>query len=275
MKIFKSIIETQSYSKSNQVGFVPTMGALHQGHISLVKRAKDENEKSVCSIFVNPTQFNNPEDLSKYPRTLEADLEKLEKSGCDAVFVPEPEEIYPEEVKLSFNFGRLEEVLEGKFRPGHFNGVGIVVSKLFNIIKPSRAYFGLKDLQQCAVINRLVKDLSFSLELILCDTVREGDGLAMSSRNMRLSNSDRQKAPFLYQTLIKGKESIMAGQDIPGILAEIHEAYQLHPSFQLEYYEVVDFESLESIHSYNPQQKTAIVVAAHLGGVRLIDNILF
>lgn len=275
MKIFKSIIETQSYSKSNQVGFVPTMGALHKGHISLVKRAKDENEKSVCSIFVNPTQFNNQEDLSKYPRTLEADLEKLEESGCDAVFVPEPLEIYPEEVKLSFNFGRLEEVLEGKFRPGHFNGVGIVVSKLFNIVKPSRAYFGLKDLQQCAVINRLVKDLSFSLELILCDTVREDDGLAMSSRNTRLSSSDRQTAPFLYQTLLKGKENLLAGQKISAILVEIHEAYQLHPSFQLEYYDIVDFETLESIHSYNPQQKTAIVVAAHLGGIRLIDNILF
>jgi pantoate--beta-alanine ligase len=275
MKIFKTIIETQNYIKSNSVGFVPTMGALHAGHISLIRQAKLHNELSVCSIFVNPTQFNNPEDLVKYPRTLEADIAKLEEAGCDVIFIPEVSEIYPAPVSLSINFGRLEEILEGAFRPGHFNGVGIVVSKLFHIIKPTKAYFGLKDLQQCAVINRLVKDLSFDLELVFCDTVREEDGLAMSSRNVRLDTAARKAAPFINSSLRKGKDLILNGTSPEDTKRIITADFAARAEFELEYFEIVDFETLESIETYDNHRKTALVTAAHLGGVRLIDNVVF
>lgn len=275
MKIFKTVLETQNYIKSNSVGFVPTMGALHAGHISLIKQAKLDNKLCVCSIFVNPTQFNNPEDLVKYPRTLEADIAKLEEAGCDVVFVPDVTEIYPTPVSLSINFGRLEEILEGAFRPGHFNGVGIVVSKLFHIVKPAKAYFGLKDLQQCAVINRLVKDLSFDLELVFCDTIREDDGLAMSSRNVRLHAEARKAAPFINSSLRKGKDLILSGTSSKETKKIITEDFSARAEFDLEYFEIVDFETLESIETYDNQRKTALVIAAHLGGVRLIDNVVF
>jgi pantoate--beta-alanine ligase len=274
MKIFKTIIETQNYIKSNSVGFVPTMGALHLGHISLVKQAKLDNELCVCSIFVNPTQFNNPADLLKYPRTVEADLVLLEEAGCDVVFIPEVSEMYPSPVALSFHFGRLEEVLEGAFRPGHFNGVGIVVSKLFHIIQPQKAYFGLKDLQQCAIINRLVKDLSFDIELIFCETVREADGLAMSSRNVRLDTQSRNSAPFIYASLKKAKDMIQSGLSVAETQNAIVEGFKNKPEFELEYFEIVDFETLEPIETYSGQKKVALITAAHLGGVRLIDNLV-
>lgn len=200
MHIFNTISETQQYLKAQQragktIGFVPTMGALHAGHISLIERAKTENDLAVCSIFVNPTQFNNSDDLKKYPRTLERDCEMLRPVGCDVVFAPSAEEMYPSLPQLKMDFGTLETIMEGKFRPGHFNGVGIVVSKLFNIVKPDKAYFGLKDLQQVAVIRRMVQELSFDLEIIPCPTLRETDGLAMSSRNTRLSPEARALAP--------------------------------------------------------------------------------
>lgn len=275
MKIFKSIIETQNYIKSNSVGFVPTMGALHRGHISLIERAKKENELVVCSIFVNPTQFNNKEDLEKYPRSFEKDAKMLEDAGCDILFAPSVEEMYPSAVTLSINFGDLENKLEGAFRPGHFNGVGIVVSKLFHIVKPNKAYFGLKDLQQCAVINSLVQNLSFGIDLVFCDTVREVDGLAMSSRNTRLSSQARNSAPFIYKSLNAAKELLLEGQQPEDVKRSISAYYETEFEFKLEYFEIVDFDTLNSIQTYNPKTKTAIVVAAHLGGVRLIDNIVF
>lgn len=275
MKVFESIIETQNYVKSHGVGFVPTMGALHEGHISLIRRAKKENEIVVASIFVNPTQFNNPDDLARYPRTLEADLDRLEKAGCDAVFVPSVQEIYPQPAVLKMDFGRLEQILEGAFRPGHFNGVGLIVSKLFHIITPQRAYFGQKDIQQCAVISRLVHDLSFGIELVFCETIRETDGLAMSSRNVRLSPEKRREAPFIYRSLLRGKELLIRGNSPSQVEKQIAESYREHPDFELEYYEIVAFSNLEQIPQYDPSSKTAIVVAAHLDGVRLIDNIIF
>lgn len=275
MRVCRTVIETQNYLKSNSIGFVPTMGALHSGHISLIKQAKQENGLCVCSIFVNPTQFNNPEDLVKYPRTLEADLQKLEEAGCDVVFVPEVSEMYPKAVNLEFNFGALEHLLEGKFRPGHFNGVGIVVSKLFHIVKPTRAYFGQKDLQQCAIVNRLVNDLSFGIELRFCDTVRELDGLAMSSRNTRLGELERSQAPFLYQSILEAKKLLTEKQNVNEVLSLVDEMYAQKPEFEIEYFEIVDFETLEKIEEYKPENKTAIVLAAYLGGVRLIDNIVF
>ena len=204
MQIFYSINTLQDYLKNQRrkgksLGFVPTMGALHRGHLSLIEASKAENDLTICSIFVNPTQFNNPQDLAVYPRTLQADCEMLESVKCDVVFAPNAHDMYLTLPNLKFDFGDLERVLEGKFRPGHFNGVGIVVSKLFNIIQPDSAYFGQKDLQQCAIINRLVKDLSYNLKLNICPTQRETDGLAMSSRNRNLTPEQRKNAPEIYK----------------------------------------------------------------------------
>ncbi len=278
MKVFTTIAETQNYLKSNfskTIGFVPTMGALHEGHIALIKRSISENELTVCSVFVNPTQFNNPEDLKKYPRTLEQDCQMLREADCDVVFAPSAEEMYPSLPSLKIDFGHLEHIMEGKFRPGHFNGVGIVVAKLFHIIKPSKAYFGQKDIQQVAVINRLVKDLSFDLKLVVCDTIREKDGLAMSSRNRRLSDDARGKAPKIYESMLLGKNLLLGGNSVADVKDQLSGFFLQNPEFNLEYYEIVDFETLEDIEILSNERKTAIVVAAHLGGVRLIDNYVF
>lgn len=280
MHIFNTISETQQYLKAQQradksIGFVPTMGALHAGHISLIERAKTENDLAVCSIFVNPTQFNNPEDLKKYPRTLERDCEMLIPAGCDVVFAPSADEMYPSLPQLKMDFGTLETVMEGKFRPGHFNGVGIVVSKLFNIVKPEKAYFGLKDLQQVAVIRRMVQDLSFDLEIIPCPTLRETDGLAMSSRNTRLSPEARALAPQIYKALNLAKEKLQAGASVSEMQVAVDEHFAIFPDFELEYFEAADFDTLLPIEAKIADGKTALCVAAFLGGVRLIDNMVF
>jgi pantoate--beta-alanine ligase len=278
MEVFDTINETQNYLKSfpnRLIGFVPTMGALHEGHIALIKKSITENDLTVCSIFVNPTQFNNPEDLKKYPRTLEQDCRMLEEAGCNVVFAPTAEEMYPTMPQLKLDFGHLEEIMEGKFRPGHFNGVGIVVAKLFNIVKPEKAYFGQKDIQQVAVINRLIKDLSFDLEMIVCDTIRENDGLAMSSRNRRLSAEARALAPKIFESLKLGEQLLLEGNINEIVKKKVNDFYKNYPDFELEYYEITDFETLENISEYKKNRKTAIIVAAHLGGVRLIDNYIF
>ncbi len=280
MLIFNTISEIQQYLKTQQragktIGFVPTMGALHAGHISLIERAKTENDLAVCSIFVNPTQFNNPDDLKKYPRTLERDCEMLLPAGCDVVFAPSAEEMYPSLPQLKMDFGTLETVMEGKFRPGHFNGVGIVVSKLFNIVKPEKAYFGLKDLQQVAVIRRMVQDLSFDLEIIPCPTLRETDGLAMSSRNTRLSPEARALAPQIYKVLNLAKEQLQAGASVSEMQVAVNEHFANFPAFAPEYFEAADFDTLLPIEAKIADGKTALCVAAFLGGVRLIDNIVF
>lgn len=280
MVIIENISETTEFLKNQikngkSIGFVPTMGALHQGHIALVEKAKLENDIVVCSIFVNPTQFNNPEDLKKYPRTLEEDCKMLQPAGCDLVFAPSAEEMYEETPVLRMDFGYLEQILEGKFRPGHFNGVGIVVSKLFNIVKPTKAYFGQKDLQQVAVVKRLVKDLSFDLELIVCDTIRENDGLAMSSRNRRLGSSAREVAPKIFESLLIGQKYLFEGLNVEETKQKVVEWYENSPEFTLEYYEIVEADTLNPIEKKPEGQKTAIVIAAFLDGVRLIDNIVF
>lgn len=280
MIIFNDIASTHQYVRqrlaNNQtIGFVPTMGALHAGHISLIRASKRQNDITVCSIFVNPTQFNNPEDLKKYPRTLEKDCQMLQTAGCDMVFVPSAEEMYPTLPTMKFDFGNLETVMEGKFRPGHFNGVGIVVSKLFHIIKPTKAYFGLKDLQQVAVIRRMVKDLSFDLEIVPCETLRESDGLAMSSRNVRLSAEARQLAPQIFEALMKAKQALQNGENALSTKKIITQHFNLYPEFTVEYFEVADFDTLEPIFQKNPTGKTAICIAAFLDGVRLIDNLVF
>ncbi|RYU95364.1 pantoate--beta-alanine ligase [Emticicia agri] len=280
MQIFYTIAETQQYLKTQQkagktIGFVPTMGALHTGHISLIESSKKENDLTVCSIFVNPTQFNNPEDLKKYPRTLEKDAELLQAAQCDVVFAPSAEEMYPSLPKLKFDFGTLETVMEGKFRPGHFNGVGIVVSKLFHIVKPDKAYFGLKDLQQVAVIRQMVADLSFDLTIVPCPTLREADGLAMSSRNMRLSAEARALAPHIYQLLLLAKERLQHGELSADTKVFAAGYFKKTPEFELEYLEIADFDNLAPVEQAQEPGKTAICIAAFLGGVRLIDNIVF
>lgn len=259
--------------KSHKIGFVPTMGALHQGHLDLVQTSKSKMDVTVVSIFVNPTQFNNPEDFAKYPNTLDADLEKLEAFGVDYVFVPSVGTMYPSKTALNLDFGDLERVLEGRFRPGHFNGVGIVVSKLFHLIKPTTAFFGQKDLQQVAVIKRLVTDLSFDISLEIVPTRREVDGLAMSSRNLRLNSKEREKALLLFHCLISAKEQLLEGQPWQMIKTEVEKIFEREESSELEYFELVNPDTFEVFNQFDPNQKASVCVAAYIGEVRLIDNL--
>ncbi|MFT5885132.1 MAG: pantoate--beta-alanine ligase [Arcticibacterium sp.] len=280
MKVFHTISETRDFLKAKRreglsIGFVPTMGALHEGHVSLIYRARRENDIVLCSIFVNPTQFGNPEDLKIYPRSLETDATLLEKADCDVIFAPSSEEMYVSLPELKLDFGNLEHVMEGRFRPGHFNGVGTVVSKLFHIVNPHRAYFGLKDLQQVAVLNRLVKDLSFDLELIPCPIVREKDGLAMSSRNTRLSPKARGLASQINKSLQVAKKALEEGLTAEASKEKVAEHFKSFPEFELEYLEISDFENLEPLSAKNSSGKTAICIASYLDNVRLIDNIVF
>lgn len=256
------------------IGFVPTMGALHQGHLSLLKKAKQENDVVVCSIFVNPIQFNNEEDLAKYPRTLLDDLRKLEEVGCDFAFTPSDEEMYPEPVREKYDFGSLETVMEGRYRPGHFNGVAVVVRKLLEMVKPHRAYFGEKDFQQLQIIRKLVEMTGLDVQIVPVAISREDDGLARSSRNVRLKPEERKVAPEIYRIIREAKDRI-ADFDSPGQmkqwgLKELNKTDLLEP----EYFEVVDMESLEPIEQWSQTDRCILCVAVFLGKVRLIDNII-
>jgi pantoate--beta-alanine ligase len=259
--------------KQITIGFVPTMGALHEGHLELVRKAKQSSNFVVVSIFVNPTQFNNKEDFENYPNTISKDLELLDQEGVDLVFVPSIEEIYPSQPILSFDFGNIERVLEGAFRPGHFNGVGIVVSKLLNIVKPHQVYFGQKDLQQVMIVRRLVEDLSFNTEIVIIPTVREADGLAMSSRNLRLSFEQRAIAPLLYKALLTAKDELLKGNNWLAIREKINLMFKEQPGVQLEYFELVSVERFELLEEVSDQSGIAICTAAFIGNIRLIDNI--
>jgi len=254
------------------VGLVPTMGALHLGHLNLVSQCRAENDITIASIFVNPIQFNNSTDLAKYPRTFDDDCKKLITVGCDAVFYPPAEEMYPAQPKLTIDFGQLDKVLEGEFRPGHFSGVGIVVAKLFNILQPDTAYFGQKDFQQYLIIKQLVKDLSFPVKLVCANIVREADGLAMSSRNQRLSAADRTQAALLHQVLQQTKADL-ALKSLE-LLKKDATAFLLLNNIQLEYLALANRETLEILTEYNPAIPAVLLIAGYLGEVRLIDNIL-
>jgi len=263
---------------SQAIGLVPTMGALHEGHLTLVEKAKDHSDVVVVSIFINPTQFNNPEDLEKYPRTLDQDLEMLAKKGVDYVFLPTVEEMYPEPSQLRFDFGYLETILEGAFRPGHFNGVGVVVSKLFNIIRPTTAYFGQKDLQQVAIIRRMVEDLSFDVNMEVVPTIREVDGLAMSSRNTRLDAEHRKSALIIYKSMTWAKSELLAGRPWFEVQEIILQKFNLEPFAELEYFELVKTNNLEVVSGLelakeSADQQYSICTAAYIGDVRLIDNL--
>ncbi len=278
MKIFdkksdlkKEILSLKSSGKS--IGFVPTMGALHNGHISLIKQSIQENSFTVCSIFVNPTQFNNKKDLLNYPRPIETDLQILSDSKCDIAFVPTEKDIYPEADTRTFNFGQLDKVLEGKFRPGHFNGVAQVVSKLFNIVEPHKAYFGEKDLQQLAIIKALTEMLNLGVEIISCPTMREIDGLAMSSRNKLLSPSHRASAMIISQTLFKSKE--MKNIPLSKLKSWVIDTINSDKNLKVEYFEIVDFDTLNILTKWPDSLKPIACIAVFAGEVRLIDNVRF
>jgi len=255
-----------------KIGFVPTMGALHEGHLSLVKKSKADNEVTVVSIFVNPTQFNDSNDFDKYPRTLEEDCKLLEKAGVSFVFVPTVKEMYPEPDTRIFNFSPLDLVMEGKFRPGHFNGVAQVVSKLFDVVNPDRAYFGKKDFQQLAIIREMVKQLNYPIEIVGCPIVREEGGLAMSSRNMRLSEKEREIALKISQTLFKSA-TFAATYSVEQIKAFVKEEIAGEPGLLLEYFEIVDGNTLQSICKWDETMYPVGCITVFCGDVRLIDNI--
>lgn len=278
MHIFSEIEPFRAFLRSlrnagKTIGFVPTMGALHEGHLELIRQSKSKNDVTVCSIFVNPAQFNNPTDLAKYPRTIEGDTSLLKSVGCDVVFLPAVSEMYPSSEALTFNLGALDNILEGEFRPGHFSGVALVVSKLFNIVHPTRAYFGQKDFQQVMVIKKLVNDLNFDLNIVVVPTVRENDGLAMSSRNLRLSPEERKKALLLYQSLREAKALLLHGENFSEVKKTIQSKFK-STDVRLEYFELCEAENLKSLNSVDANTKAVLLIAAYVGEVRLIDNML-
>ncbi|CAN5870578.1 pantoate--beta-alanine ligase [soil metagenome] len=278
MILIKSAAELTAYIKKVNangvfVGFVPTMGALHQGHISLIERSKNENGLTVCSIFVNPTQFNNPEDFKKYPITLETDIDLLEKWGTDVLFLPDVAEIYPPGfVKKHYELGFLETVLEGKYRPGHFQGVCLVVDRLLDIVMPNNLYLGQKDYQQCMVISRLIDITGHQTNIVICPTLRETDGLAMSSRNMRLDASQRILALDIYEALSLLKKEIKKGS-LTEIKLNAREKLTA-AGFKVDYVEIADSGTLLLQEQWDGSQKMVALVAAYLGDIRLIDNLV-
>ena len=245
------------------------MGALHQGHLSLAKRGKRENDVLICSVFVNPIQFNNKEDLEKYPRDLNGDLALLEEVECDIVFAPSAEEVYAEEPEFTYSFGSLESVLEGPQRPGHFNGVATIVHKLFNWSKADRAYFGEKDFQQVAIVKDLVRQFSIPIEIVECPIFRDEDGLATSSRNRRLSPEARAIAPKIHEILVKSA-SLMKSLSISQVKGYVESEFKMRKEFTLEYFEIVDATTLQPV-KIKGDNKTVGCVAVWLDGVRLID----
>ena len=255
------------------LGFIPTMGALHKGHISLINRAKLENDFIVVSIFVNPTQFDKKQDLLKYPRTLKKDLALLESVDCDYVFVPSVQEIYNDNIVVSqFDFDGLEFEMEGKHRSGHFNGVGTIVKKLFEIIEPTKAYFGEKDFQQLQIIKKLVQTNKIPVQIIGCEIYRENDGLAMSSRNTRLTKAQRNEATFLYKTLNKAKEKFIKNS-ISEVIKWVENECEKNSILELEYFEIANIKTLKSSKIKSDKSNYRAFIAAFAGDVRLIDNI--
>ena len=279
MKVFKTREKTTTYidrqkADGYSIGFVPTMGALHEGHLELMRRAKNENDLLAVSVFVNPKQFNNPEDLKKYPRNLAKDMEMLNSVGCDVLFAPVADEMYPEPENTNYDFGPLENVMEGASRKGHFNGVAIVVRKLFEIVKPHKAYFGEKDYQQLAIIKELVKKENIAVKIVPCPIVREEDGLAMSSRNERLTDEERKIAPFIYQTLQNAKNKVPKLSP-ENLKAWVKKEFKKTGSFQLDYFEIADDTYLQPVQSWDNSTGTMGFMAVFMGKVRLIDNIRF
>ena len=258
------------------IGFVPTMGALHDGHLSLLKQSIKDNNATVISIFVNPTQFNNPEDLKKYPRTLESDIEKIQSVSDEIlIFAPTVEEMYlGKTISNKFDFDGLENQMEGKFRPGHFDGVGTIVKRLFEIVKPNKAYFGEKDFQQLQIIRKLVEKEKLDVEIIGCPIFREKNGLAMSSRNTRLSEKEKKEASIIYNTLIKAKE-YFGTKSASEVSKFVKKTFSKSSMFDLEYFEIADEKTLLSCKRKNKNKKYRAFIAVFVNNVRLIDTISF
>lgn len=279
MKVLRTVGELrqamdEARAAGQSIGLVPTMGALHAGHASLVDKAREQNNIVVVSVFVNPTQFNNPNDLSTYPRTEQADCELLEKHGADYAFIPSVEEIYPEPDTRVFPLGEVAEVMEGAMRPGHFNGVAQIVSKLFAMVLPTRAYFGEKDFQQIAVIRRMVQLEGFDLEIVACPIKREPDGLALSSRNVRLTPEGRAQAPAIHRVLAESLS--MAADHTPAEVKQwVTEQINNAGGLETEYYEIADALTMQPVDNWQSPNGTVGCVTVYCGDVRLIDNILY
>ncbi len=272
IKTLKNQISTIK-NDSKTIGFIPTMGALHFGHISLIKKSNEENHITVCSIFINPTQFNNKADLEKYPITLDADIDKLEKANCTFLFLPSVTEMYPEkEENKMYELGYLETILEGKFRPGHFQGVCIIVDKLLAAVMPSVLYLGKKDYQQCMVVKKMMEDKPYKIKLSICETIREKDGLAMSSRNMRLNEIEREKALCIIESLKIIKDGLQVG-DVT-LLKKNATSFLEKKGYKVDYTEIADADTLELQAYWDGKKKMVALVAAYLNEVRLIDNII-
>ncbi|MFW5820436.1 MAG: pantoate--beta-alanine ligase [Bacteroidota bacterium] len=279
MKIFETTGAIKAYRKSLEktagiIGLVPTMGALHQGHLSLIEAAKKECDVVVVSIFINPTQFNDPVDLKNYPRTTREDTKLLAEIGTDVLFMPGVHDIYPHPDSRVFNFGQLEKVMEGKYRPGHFNGVAQVVSILFDIIKPHKAYFGQKDFQQLTIIKELVRQLDLDIEIVSCPIIREKSGLAMSSRNRRLDEKSMDDAAIIYKTLrsVIEKKDEKSPAELARWGAEIIDS---HPAIELEYFRIVNTGNLQPAKKWGGSGEQVACVAVKINNVRLIDNMIF
>lgn len=283
MLIIRSVEELLEFvaadkAQGRSCGLVPTMGALHAGHLSLVKRSKSDNSTTVVSVFVNPTQFNNPVDLATYPRDEEADFRLLAQEGVDAVFAPTPEEVYPEGIKAAaeyvFDLGSVAEVLEGAMRPGHFQGVAQIVSRLLRLVRPDRAYFGMKDFQQVAVVRHMVKTEKIPVEIIACPIMRADDGLALSSRNTLLDKGQRAAAPEIHATLLKAlglSETISVNEVRKFVTDHLNSI----PGFKVEYFAIVDGETLIPVETWNESAWTVGLITVYVGEIRLIDNIIF
>nr|WP_320117629.1 pantoate--beta-alanine ligase [uncultured Marinifilum sp.] len=279
MKTVKLVADTKAIiskykAEGKSVGFVPTMGALHAGHLSLTEQSVKDNDITIVSIFVNPTQFNNPNDLKSYPRCIDEDLDKLSKYKPDIIFIPEVEEMYPEPDTRVFNFGNLDEIMEGKNRPGHFNGVAQVVSKLFDIVNPDNAYFGQKDFQQVAVIKQMVKDLKLSVNIVPCPIIREKDGLAMSSRNTLLSEEQRKNASKISETLFKAR-NLATELNVTQLKEWVVKEINKNPYLSVEYFEIVDDTHLNQIQNWKEDNVKVGCITVQVGKIRLIDNVTF
>ena len=278
MKVFKTQKKLRTYfkefySENTTIGFVPTMGALHKGHVSLIEESLRNNDITIASIFVNPTQFNKKEDLENYPRTIKSDLNLLEKVHCDVVFIPSVSEIYTNNISAShFNFDGLESQMEGRFRKGHFNGVGTIVKKLFEILQPTNAYFGEKDFQQLQIVRKMAEKNHLPVAVVGCATFREDDGLAMSSRNKRLTDDERNAASIIYKILKKTAEKTQT-QSIDDIKKWVSNEFKKHSFFELEYFVIAEEETLENATILSPKKQYRAFIAVYANTIRLIDNI--
>jgi pantoate--beta-alanine ligase len=268
----KAFIASQK-AQGKSIGFVPTMGALHQGHLELVKTCLSQANIAVCSVFVNPTQFNDPKDLERYPRTPEKDADMLKTVGTHVLFLPTVEEMYPEPDKRQFDFGQLDKVLDGAHRPGHFNGVAQIVSKLFDAVEPNLAFFGRKDLQQLLIIRKLVALSGYPIKIIACDIVREPDGLAMSSRNALLNAEERKAASIIPQLMFEAKRMKDEGKNVKVIIEHAKGRLSSNKLYRLDYFEICNEENLLPISSFEESKQPVALIACFVGKIRLIDNI--